>query len=161
VDAIDYEGSMSARACAPALRMLRDPALRAVIICPSNPMLSIEPMLAIPALRDAIRDCAAPVIAVSPIVRGGAIKGPTAKLLRELGEPVDALAAARRYRGLLDGYIVDTVDAADVRALDDGVRIESAPTVMDNMERKDRLAQACLRLADALARDAHDHRAMQ
>lgn len=151
VDAIDYEGAASAQPYAPALQMLRDASLRAVIICPSNPLLSIEPMLAIPALRDALRDCRAPVIAVSPIVRNSAVKGPTAKLLRELGEPVDAVAAARRYRGLLDGYIVDTADAAQAEGLARTLRVASAPTLMDSLESKERLARACLAAADALA----------
>ncbi|MFO1302161.1 MAG: 2-phospho-L-lactate transferase [Burkholderiales bacterium] len=148
VDAIEYAGAEHARACDEALAMLRDPDLRAVVICPSNPLLSIEPMLAIPALREALRACAAPVIAVSPIVRGMAIKGPTAKLLGELGWEVDALTAARRYGGLLHGYVID--EAEEERASEAPLRVVRAPTVMHSLDSKERLAQACLDLADAI-----------
>lgn len=149
VDAIEYAGADDARANGEALSLLRDPALRAVVVCPSNPVLSIEPMLAIPALREALRECAAPVIAVSPIVRGLALKGPTAKLLRELGVDVDAFAAARRYGGLLDGYVID--DAEEPCATDARLRIVRAATVMRSVEDKERLARVCLELADAIA----------
>jgi len=151
VDAIDYEGCITARACRQALELLRDQTLRAVVICPSNPLLSIEPILAIPSLREALRNCAAPVIGVSPIIQGHAIKGPTAKLLRELDRPVDALEAARRYQGLLDGYILDTCDAALADEPAGGVRIEVAPILMDSLEGQERLARECLRCADVLA----------
>ena len=154
VQAIDYQGADRARVCTPVLELLRSPALRAVILCPSNPLLSIEPMLAIPELRRALTDCAAPVIAVSPIVAGEALKGPTAKMLRELGRPVDALEAARRYADLVDGYIVDERDAALAAVAVPGVRIVATNTVMDSLAHKQQLAQACVQLADALT---HEH----
>src|SRR5262249_61023767 len=100
----DYAGAESARAHPAVLAAMRDPRLRAVVICPSNPFLSIEPMLAIPGLRAAIAACAAPVIAVSPIIGGRAVKGPTAKLMAELGLPVSAEAVARRHRDPLASY---------------------------------------------------------
>jgi LPPG:FO 2-phospho-L-lactate transferase len=149
VNAIRYEGATDARACLDAVALLRDPALRAVIICPSNPMLSIEPMLAIPGLREALVGCRAPRIAVSPIVAGRAIKGPTAKLLRELGRPVDAMEAARRYAGLIDGYVVDSAD--HLQTQDSGLRVAAVPTVMCDVASKERLANECLALADAIA----------
>ena len=149
VDAIEYAGADRAQASGAALSLLRDPALRAVVICPSNPLLSIEPMLAIAALREALRACAAPVIAVSPIVQGAAIKGPTAKLLRELGCEVDAFAAARRYGDLLAGYVIDAADEEESR--DARLEVVRAPTVMQSQASKERLAQVCLDLADAIA----------
>ncbi|MFO1310657.1 MAG: 2-phospho-L-lactate transferase [Burkholderiales bacterium] len=149
VDAIEYVGARQARASGEALALLRDPALRAVVICPSNPLLSIEPMLAMPGLREALQACAAPVIAVSPIVQGMAVKGPTAKLLRELGDEVDAFSAARRYAGLLDGYVIDAADAGD--APDPTLRVIRAPTLMQSRNSKVRLARVCLDLADAIA----------
>lgn len=161
VDAIDYRGASSASACAPALRLLRDPTLRAVIVCPSNPVLSIEPMLAIDALRDALRQCSAPVIAVSPIVRGSAIKGPTAKLLKELGEPVDALSAARRYVDFLDGYVIDAADSALLGSEPSSVRTVTATIVMGSLESKERLAIECLQLADDLMREFRVAEAIQ
>lgn len=149
VRALEYEGAAQAGVVAPALALFCDPALQAVVICPSNPVLSIEPMLAMPALREALVACRAPVIAVSPIVRGEALKGPTAKLLRELGRPVDALEAARRYSDFLDGYVVEAADAPACRqALD--IPVLAAQTVMDSDASKERLAHECLRFADTL-----------
>src|SRR5262245_1472883 len=79
--AVSYAGAETARALPQALAVLRDPCLRAVVICPSNPMLSVEPILAVGGMCEAIRKCPAPVIAVSPIIGGRAVKGPTAKML--------------------------------------------------------------------------------
>ena len=84
---------------------MRDPRLRAVVICPSNPFISIEPILAVPGMREAIATCDAPVVAVSPIIGGRAVKGPTAKMMTELGLAVNAASAALRYGDLLDGYV--------------------------------------------------------
>jgi LPPG:FO 2-phospho-L-lactate transferase len=150
VDAIEYTGADRARACDQALTLLRDKALRAVVICPSNPVLSIEPILAIPALRQALRQCSAPVVAVSPIVRGMAIKGPTAKLLRELGDEADAFAAARRYADLLDGYVIDAAED-EAHGHPGSLNVVRVATVMQSIESKERLARACLDLADAIA----------
>src|SRR4030095_8821967 len=85
--------------------------VRTVIICPSNPFISVEPILAIPGMRDAIRASGAPIVAVSPIIGGQAVKGPTAKMMRELGLEASAAAVAARYGDLLDGFIVDHADA--------------------------------------------------
>ena len=74
--------------------------LRAVIICPSNPFISVEPILALPGMRQALSACAAPVIAVSPIIGGRAVKGPTAKMMGELGMAPSAAAVAKRYGDL-------------------------------------------------------------
>ena len=74
-----------------------DPRLRAVVICPSNPFISIDPILAVRGMREAMRPAAAPVVAVSPIIGGRAVKGPTAKMMAELGLPVSATAVARHY----------------------------------------------------------------
>ena len=95
--------------------------LRAVVICPSNPFISIDPILALPGVREALRACRAPVVAVSPIIGGRAVKGPTAKMMAELGLPVDAAAVARHYRDILDCYVVDAADAA--QAADLGVPV--------------------------------------
>ena len=112
-----YDGAATARAHPDVLAALHDPRLRAVVICPSNPFVSIEPILAIGGLRQAIADCAAPVVAVSPIIGGRAVKGPTAKMMSELGLPVSAAAVARRYADLLDAYVLDHADAAEAGGL--------------------------------------------
>ena len=91
---------------------LADEALAAIVICPSNPYLSIAPILAVPGLRERLRAAGVPIVAVSPIVGGAAVKGPTAKIMRELGVPVGADAIAHHYGELLDGFILDVRDAA-------------------------------------------------
>jgi LPPG:FO 2-phospho-L-lactate transferase len=143
-----YEGAAAAHAQGDALAALRDPGLRAVVICPSNPLLSIEPVLAVAGMRDAIAGCAAPVIAVSPIIGGRAVKGPTAKMMAELGIPVSAIAAAQRYAPLLDGYVLDHVDAGEVRGLD--IPVAVAKTLMMTLADREALARDVLAHAAAL-----------
>ena len=147
-----YASAATARAHPEALTALADPRLRAVVIAPSNPFLSIEPMLAVPGLRAAIAQCAAPVVAVSPIIGGRAVKGPTAKMMAELGLPVSATAVARRYRDLLDAYVLDRADAgavADIAEL--GIAVSVAHTLMTTLEEREALARHVLATANALA----------
>jgi LPPG:FO 2-phospho-L-lactate transferase len=120
-----------------------------VIICPSNPFISIEPILAIPGMREAIKASGAPVVAVSPIIGGQAVKGPTAKMMRELGLGVSAAAVAARYGDLLDGYIVDDADADAVGHV--GARVTIARTLMKSLQDRETLARVTLEVADALA----------
>jgi LPPG:FO 2-phospho-L-lactate transferase len=122
--------------------------VRAVVICPSNPFISIEPILSVPGLRKAIAACGAPVVAVSPIVGGKAIKGPTAKMMQELGLVVSTSAVARRYGDLLSGYIVDTADV--VQASDLGLPVKATPTLMTDLATREALARTVLDFADAL-----------
>jgi LPPG:FO 2-phospho-L-lactate transferase len=128
---------------------LRGGAVRAVVICPSNPFISIGPILAVPGLKAAIANCGAPVVAVSPIIGGRAVKGPTAKMMQELGLEPGAAAVARHYGDLLDGYVVDTADAAGVSGL--RPRVTAAPTLMTTLADREALARAVLAAADALA----------
>lgn len=148
VHGIEYRGAGTAAANPGALSLLADPALEAVILCPSNPWLSIAPLLAIPALRAALSACRAPVVAVSPIVGGAAIKGPTAKIMTELGLPVTAAAVARYYGDLLDGYVLDRSDAA--LAPDLGLPALVTATVMKTAEDKQRLAREVVAFARQL-----------
>ncbi|HEX5453735.1 MAG TPA: 2-phospho-L-lactate transferase, partial [Stellaceae bacterium] len=105
VSEIVFDGAATARPHSDFLAALADPHLRAVVICPSNPFISIDPILALPGVRAALRECRAPVVAVSPIIAGRAVKGPTAKMMVELGLPVDAAAVAHHYRDFLNLYI--------------------------------------------------------
>src|SRR5207245_3041735 len=107
-------------------------------ICPSNPFISIDPILALPGIRAALRDCPAPVVAVSPIIAGQAVKGPTAKMMAELGLPVDAAAVAEHYRDCLDLYVADEADAAAVSGLD--LPVVLAPTLMRSLADREALA---------------------
>ncbi len=128
-------------------------ALGAVVICPSNPFVSVDPIIKLNGVRAALKASPAPVVAVSPIVGGRAIKGPAAKMLAELGLPVSALAVARHYAGLLDGFIIDTEDsshAADIEAL--GMAVCVTGTVMSGQPERNRLAEDVLRFAASLRR---------
>lgn len=150
---IAFDGAPSARAQPALLDLLSDPALRAVVICPSNPLISIEPMLAVPTFRDALAECRAPVVAVSPIVGGRAIKGPTTKMLVELGIDADAMTAARRYGGLLDGYVIDAIDEHAQRRDDRRIPVRAAPTMMTTLDDRERLARTVLDFADELSHE--------
>jgi LPPG:FO 2-phospho-L-lactate transferase len=147
---LTYDGAVTARAHPDVLVALRDARLRAVVICPSNPFLSIEPILAVAGLREAIARCAAPVVAVSPIIGGRAVKGPTAKMMSELGFTVSAAAVARRYGDLLDGYVLDRADAANAAEL--GIPVTLAHTLMATLADREDLARRVLASADALAK---------
>ena len=141
--------SWCARPHADIVAALRSGEVRAVIICPSNPFISIEPILAIPGMRDAIRTSGAPVVAVSPIIGGKAVKGPTAKMMRELGLEASAAGIAARYGDLLDGYIVDHADADGIGNV--GTRVTIARTLMGSLHDRETLARVTLKAADALA----------
>lgn len=141
VTGFEFAGAAAARPLPEVLEWLADPALTGIIVCPSNPFVSIDPILAVPGLRDALRASAAPVVAVSPIVAGLAIKGPTAKMMAELAVPSTAAAVAAHYGDLLDGFVLDVED----RDLLDGFRARelaaiAAPTVMLTLPDKVRLA---------------------
>jgi LPPG:FO 2-phospho-L-lactate transferase len=149
VHELAFDGAALARPHADIIAALRPGSVRAVIICPSNPFISIEPMLAIPRMREAIKASGAPVVAVSPIIGGQAVKGPTAKMMRELGLEVSAAGVAARYGDLLNGYIVDDADADRVGNV--GARVTIARTLMKSLHDREALARATLDAADALA----------
>jgi LPPG:FO 2-phospho-L-lactate transferase len=98
---VAFEGAVSAKLHPDLLATITDPKLRAIVICPSNPFISIEPILAVPGRREALDKSDAPIIGVAPIIAGRTLKGPTAKMMRELGMPVSAAAVARHYVNLL------------------------------------------------------------
>jgi LPPG:FO 2-phospho-L-lactate transferase len=147
---VAYDGAASASAHPQVLAALADPRLRAVVICPSNPFLSIEPILAVSGLREAIARAAAPVTAVSPIIGSRAVKGPTAKMMSELGVEVSATAVALRYQDLLDGYVLDRADAGEASKL--GIPATSAHTLMTSLADREELARHVLASADALTK---------
>ncbi len=145
VRAIRYEGAEQARAAPQALDLLRAGALAAVVICPSNPYLSIDPILAIPQWRSALASRKVPVVAVSPLIAGQAVKGPTAKIMRELALEVSPLTIARHYAPLIDGFVLDEADAAFASQFD--VSVQVAPTLMRHLADKERLARDVLAFA--------------
>jgi LPPG:FO 2-phospho-L-lactate transferase len=145
-----FTGATEAKPQPEIMAVLASGAVRAVVICPSNPFLSVEPILAVPRLRAALAAAGAPVVAVSPIIGGQAVKGPTAKMMQELGLDVTAAAVAKRYGSLLDVYLVDPGDVGAIR--DARPRVVPAPILMTSLEDRVALAQAVLDAADALGR---------
>ena len=116
---------------------------RAIIICPSNPFISVEPILALPGMRAAIMASGAPVIAVSPIIAGQAVKGPTAKMFTELGSVPSAAAVALRYGELLTDFVMEPADdQTGIRP-----RVHRAQTLMRTHQDKVALARTVLALA--------------
>ncbi len=127
------------------IKILQSPFLKAVLICPSNPFLSIDPILAVQGVREALRGCSVPVIAVSPIIGSDSVKGPTAKYMRELGLPVSATAVANYYSDFLDGFILDTQDekdASEIRKMSISVKV--AEILMKDLATKTKLANTVL-----------------
>lgn len=147
---VAFEGASSARGQANLLSALRSEQLRAVVICPSNPFISIAPILALSDIRLALDACPAPIVAVSPIIGGRAVKGPTAKMMAEIGIEPTASAVARYYGDLLDGCVVDHADAEQVSDLD--LRVTAAPTLMTSLADRETLARMTLDAADAIRR---------
>jgi LPPG:FO 2-phospho-L-lactate transferase len=139
---IIYTGASEARANPDFLAALSADNLEAVVICPSNPFLSIDPILSLPGVRGALRDCRAPVVAVSPIIGGEAVKGPTAKMMAELGMPIGAATVAQYYSDILDIYVADEADADELAGL--GISVRVARTLMLTMEDREVLAGAVL-----------------
>lgn len=146
-----FDGADTARPGDALNTALTGTALEMVVICPSNPFISIDPILAIPTVCEMLADCPAPVIAVSPIVGDRAIKGPTAKMLAELGRPTSALAIAEHYRGLINGFIIDTADACAAKAISDlGCQVRVTNTVMKSLPDRVSLARDVIAFAREL-----------
>ncbi|RAI40740.1 2-phospho-L-lactate transferase [Rhodoplanes roseus] len=143
-----FAGAEQARPLPAVLEALAAPDLRAVVICPSNPLISIEPILVVPGMREALAACRAPVVAVSPLIGGRAVKGPTAAMMTDLGGVATAAGVAARYRDLLDGYVIDEADRAMVNELD--VPAIATRTLMLTLADRERLAEAVLAYAGRL-----------
>jgi len=149
VTAIRYEGARTALPPAGVLEALASGHFSAVVICPSNPFLSIDPIVAIPGWRNALRSAAVPVVAVSPIIAGGAVKGPTAKLMRELGLEASSMAIAQHYGELIDGFVIDVADVDLLDRFD--VPVHVARTLMKNLHDKEALAAEVLEFSRSIA----------
>lgn len=155
VSAIRFAGAQQARPSPVLAELLGGADLAALIVCPSNPYLSIDPILALPGVREAIAASPAPRLAVSPIVGGEAIKGPLAKIMGELGIDSDVVAIARHYRGLIDGIVIDERDAhlrTNLEAM--GLAVTATQSVMRSDEDRVDLAQAALDLAARVGRSS-------
>src|SRR4051812_47551298 len=147
---VTFQGAANAQPSA-GFRQALDRA-QAIVITPSNPFVSIDPILALPGIKEALRQSRRPVVAVSPIVGGEAVKGPLAKMMRELGAEPSALGVARHYGRLVDGWVIDNVDrnlASAIEAL--GCRVKVCNTMMRTLDDKRRLAHDTVGLAFELA----------
>jgi len=120
-----------------------------IVVAPSNPFLSIDPLLSVPGVREQVTSNRAKVVAVSPIVGGQAVKGPAADILQSLGHDVSALGVARLYDDLAEVFVLDETDAAlaDVIETETGMRVEVMPTLMTDVEAKMALASGTLEAA--------------
>jgi LPPG:FO 2-phospho-L-lactate transferase len=126
-------------------------AAEAIVIAPSNPVVSVAPILTTPGIRATLDDAAAPIVAISPIVGGRALKGPAASMLATLGHDVSALGVARLYAGLVRGFVIDEVDADLAPAIELlGPRVLTTATVMGGLEDRRRLADEVLGFARSL-----------
>ncbi len=146
VEGVDLSAAAAARPAPGVLEAIR--GADTIVFCPSNPVVSIGPILAVPGLREAVRKSAAPAVAISPIVGGAPVKGPADALLRGVGAEVSARGVARLYRDLVDAYVLDERDRAelaDVEAL--GPRALATDTIMRDADSAARLAEAALALA--------------
>ena len=163
---MDFQRYFVAEQCRPEVRSIRfvgtpgaamSPAfsealnrkdLAAVIVCPSNPFLSVDPILAVDCVLSGLRARSAPVVGVSPLVGGRALKGPLGKLLDELGRSDDNFAIAQHYSGILDHLVIDEADASDARDLRElGLSVTVTGTVMCDADDRERLARVALSAA--------------
>nr|WP_221235244.1 2-phospho-L-lactate transferase [Sphingopyxis panaciterrulae] len=142
---IRFDGLGDALPSTGLIAALEDPALEAIVICPSNPLLSIEPILALAGVDKALRHRSVPLIAVSPFIGGEAVKGPAAKIMRELGLVPTPAAVAARYDGLLDGLVIDHADAA--ASAPEGLRLLVTDSLMRDAPDQARLAQEVIQFA--------------
>jgi LPPG:FO 2-phospho-L-lactate transferase len=149
---VTFAGMEQATAHPDALAAIRE--ADAVVIAPSNPIVSVAPILATPGVREALVDTPAPIVAVSPIVGGHALKGPAAKMLATLGHEVSALGVARLYADLIEGLVIDEVDRELAPAVElVGPRVLVTATVMGDEADRQRLAAEVLEFAASLARE--------
>jgi LPPG:FO 2-phospho-L-lactate transferase len=149
VRSIAYNGASAAQPAEKLVELIAN-EVDVVVVCPSNPYLSIDPILATPGLRAALRHTSAAVVAVSPLIAGHAIKGPTAKLMLELGVDVSSETIARHYDDLIDGFVLDPVDSHLTVQMRCAVHV--TPTLMTDLASKKSLAIAVLEFGESLLR---------
>lgn len=157
---LSYAGAAQAKPSPGLTSALRRGGLDAICICPSNPYLSIDPILAVSDIRAALGQAAAPVIAISPIVGGRALKGPTAKIMGELGLQSSVMSIALHYRDLIDGLIIDEADRSHVAAIEAlGIPVCVTKTVMATLDDRCDLARRALTFAAELRTTATGRKA--
>ncbi|MCE0493694.1 2-phospho-L-lactate transferase [Vibrio salinus] len=149
VSEVIYTKAHEAKPTPEAISAIQDADI--IIIAPSNPLLSIGAILAIPGIKKAIQESNATVIAISPLIGDKAIKGPAAKLLKELGMPANAIGIAHFYQDLIDVLLIDSSDAhmeKDIRAL--GIGVSCQPILMKNEKEKTEVMEQTVDIARSL-----------
>lgn len=148
---VRFDGAKAARPGPGTVEALQAADLAAIVLCPSNPYVSVAPVLAVGGLADALAARRAPLVAVSPIVGGAAIKGPAGKMMRELGAEVSALGIARHYLGRIDGLVIDERDRALAPAIEElGIAVLVTDTIMRGDGGRRHVAERALDLAARL-----------
>lgn len=146
-----FSGIEKARPTRLVEEALSDPNLAGVILCPSNPFVSMDPILSLQGMGKLLADVVAPIVAVSPIVGGNALKGPAAKMMHELGLDCTTRSVAEKYRGLITGYVLDQIDGEHERAVSElGLQTLVTDTVMVSDSVKQSLANDILHFLDRL-----------
>ena len=139
VTGFEFDGVEAAQPNHELVNAIADSEFDAIIFCPSNPFISIDPILSVAGYKEALMKSETPVVGISPIIGSDSVKGPTAKIMKELGMPVSSLSVAKHYKEILDGFIVDTQD--DLTAEDAGIPVYKTNIMMDTFEKKKTLAR--------------------
>ena len=148
VTGLDYEGIDNAKMSPLFEQYLNDPALQAVIICPSNPFLSIHPILSLAMLRKKLKEIMQPVIVVSPIVEGQALKGPTAKMMKELNIDCDVNGVVELYADIADGIVIDNKDSGHTEKIESkGIKVHTSNIVMQTLQDRIDLAREVIQFS--------------
>ena len=132
--------------------ILMDPGLKGIVICPSNPYLSIDPILSIEKIRQSIAESKRPRVAVSPIINGQSVKGPTTKIMGELGLETNVLTIAQHYKDYIDGIVIDTSDqdyAGQIESM--GIQVKLSEIMMNNDDDKKRVAEDVIHFIDHIS----------
>ena len=131
---------------------LMDPDLKGIVICPSNPYLSIDPILSIETISQSIAESKSPRVAVSPIINGQSVKGPTTKIMNELGLETNVLTIAQHYKNYIDGIVIDTSDqdyAGQIESM--GIQVKLSEIMMNNDDDKKRVAEDVIHFIDHIS----------
>jgi LPPG:FO 2-phospho-L-lactate transferase len=152
---VHYKGMEDAAPAPQFEEALGSPSLTAIVICPSNPFVSIDPILNVPGVSETLNKVGVPIVAVSPIIGGQAVKGPAAKMMAELDLPVSPLGIAQHYGDLINGLVIDNedVDLAE-HITSSGIDVHVTNTLMKSAEDESNLAQETLAFATALSQKA-------
>lgn len=145
IHSISYQGCDDSMPSAKLMTLIDNPSLKGIVICPSNPFLSIAPILSIPLLRKKLQSMSVPIIAVSPLINGQAIKGPTSKIMYELGVDVSNFGIASFYSDIISGIVIDASDSSDKMKLKkQGINVFTTNTLMKSNTDKVKLAKSVL-----------------